>query len=101
MATRSAEASTAAPALQHTAQIKARLGRAEGQIRGIQRMYEEGRPCLEILDQLSAARAALGAVALLVIEDHVSGCFEPAAGLDLDEARATQLLTAIARAARR
>jgi DNA-binding FrmR family transcriptional regulator len=50
---------------------------------------------------LSAARAALGATALLVIEDHVTGCFEPATGLDLDEERATRLLTAIARVARR
>lgn len=64
-------------------------------------MYQDGRPCLEILDQLSAARAELGATAHLVLEDHVTGCFEPAAGLDLEEQRATQLLSAIARAARR
>ena len=100
MASRSAEATVAAPSLRHSAQIQARLRRIEGQVRGIQRMYEEGRPCLEILDQLSAARAALGATALLVIEDHVTGCFEPAAGIDLDEARARQLLMAIARVVR-
>jgi DNA-binding FrmR family transcriptional regulator len=92
--------SATAPLL-HSARIEARLSRIEGQVRGIRRMYEDGRPCLEILDQLSAARAALGATALLVIEDHVTGCFEPAAGLDLDEERATRLLTAIARAVRR
>ncbi|HSR25452.1 MAG TPA: metal-sensitive transcriptional regulator [Candidatus Eisenbacteria bacterium] len=100
MATGSAEASIPASALRHPAQIEARLRRVEWQVRGIRQMYEEGRPCLEILDQLSATRTALGAVALLVIEDHVTGCFEPAAGLELDEARATRLLTAIARAAR-
>jgi DNA-binding FrmR family transcriptional regulator len=96
----SLHASVSTPELRHPARIQARLRDVEGQVRGIQRMYEEGRPCREILDQLSAARAALDAVAELVIDDHVSGCFEPAAGLDLDEARATRLLTAIARAAR-
>ena len=64
-------------------------------------MYEEGRGCLEVLGQLSAARAALRVIALLMIEDHVTGCFEPAAGLSLDEERATRLLTAIARLPRR
>ena len=101
MATGRAEAPIAAPAPRRSAQIEARLRLIEGQVRGIRRMYGDGRPCLEILDQLSAARAALGATAHLVLEDHVTGCFEPAAGLDLDEARATQLLTAIARVARR
>jgi DNA-binding FrmR family transcriptional regulator len=89
------------PAPCHSAEIGARLGRVEGQVRGIRRMYEDGRACLEILDQLSAARAALGGVAMLVLEDHVRGCCEPAAGLSLDEQLATQLLTAIARVSRR
>ncbi len=97
MSARSPAAPVAPTALRHPARIEARLRRIGGQVRGIRR-YEEGRPCLEVLDQISAARAALGAVALLVIEDHVTGCFEPAAGLDLDEARANRLLTAIARA---
>ena len=96
-----ATASAVAPELRHATEIEARLRRAEGQVRGIRRMYEEGRSCLEILDQISAARAALGATALLGIEDHVTGCFEPAVnGVDLDEVRATQLLTAIARVVR-
>jgi CsoR family transcriptional regulator, copper-sensing transcriptional repressor len=92
MAAGTAEAPIAASELRHSAEIEVRLRRVERQVRAIRRMYEEGRPCLEILDQLSATRTALGAVMLLVIEDHVTGCFEPAAGLELDEARATRLL---------
>lgn len=49
----------------------ARLRRAAGQIEGIARMLEEKRSCDEVLVQLSAARAALGRVAQLVLEAHM------------------------------
>ncbi|MDA8188960.1 MAG: metal-sensitive transcriptional regulator [Dehalococcoidales bacterium] len=51
-----------------------RLKRIEGQIRGIQRMLEEGRPCEDIITQLMAARAALDKVGISIITQHVQEC---------------------------
>jgi DNA-binding FrmR family transcriptional regulator len=51
-----------------------RLNRVEGQIRGIRRMIEEPRLCVEILQQLAAAEAALNRVSLAVIRCHVEKC---------------------------
>jgi DNA-binding FrmR family transcriptional regulator len=58
---------------QQTALLK-RLKRIEGQVRGLQNMIEEERYCIDILTQVSATRAALDAVALGVMEDHVRHC---------------------------
>ena len=97
MATQAPSRPLAGPPLEHAAQILARLHRAEGQVRGIRRMYEEGRPCPEILDQLAAARAALDSLGLLILEDHVDGCLERVAHDGETEARAAQLLLAVRR----
>ena len=51
-----------------------RLKRAEGQVRGLQQMIEEERYCIDILTQISATKAALDAVALKILEDHVQHC---------------------------
>jgi DNA-binding FrmR family transcriptional regulator len=56
------------------AKIMARLRRMEGQVRGVQRMVEEDRYCLDVLTQLSAIIAAARQTGLLVLEDHVRGC---------------------------
>jgi CsoR family transcriptional regulator, copper-sensing transcriptional repressor len=56
------------------AKIMARLRRMEGQVRGVQRMVEEGQYCLDVLTQLSAIIAAARQTGLLVLEDHVRGC---------------------------
>lgn len=58
----------------HKAPIQARLRRVEGQIRGLQRMVDEERYCVDVLTQLAAARAALDAVARTILEDHTRGC---------------------------
>ena len=55
-----------------------RLNRIEGQIRGIGRMIEEDRYCLEILGQLHAVRAAVQAVEHVVLADHITHCVENA-----------------------
>jgi DNA-binding FrmR family transcriptional regulator len=57
-----------------TAEITNRLKRVEGQIRGLQRMVEEGRDCEAILTQLMAARSALDRVGLLVADNFVRTC---------------------------
>lgn len=51
-----------------------RLRRIEGQIRGLQRMVDEEKYCVDILVQVAAARAALNKVGLLLLEDHTRGC---------------------------
>jgi DNA-binding FrmR family transcriptional regulator len=54
--------------------IVTRLNRVEGQIRGIRRMVQEPRLCVEILQQLSAAEAALNRISLSVFKFHVEQC---------------------------
>jgi DNA-binding FrmR family transcriptional regulator len=51
-----------------------RLNRIEGQVRGIRRMVQEPRLCIEILQQLSAAEAALNRISLAVFRFHVEKC---------------------------
>ena len=59
---------------EHKDQLLTRLRRVEGQIRGIQRMVEEDRWCPDILGQISAAQAALDAVAVGLLDDHARHC---------------------------
>ena len=56
------------------AQVLRRLARMEGQVRGIARMVERDEYCIDILQQTTALRAAVDAVSLLLMEDHVAGC---------------------------
>ena len=65
-----------------------RLNRVEGQVRGISRMVEEGRYCIEILTQVSAVSRALQCVALLLLDDHMRQCLLDAARTDGAEAEA-------------
>lgn len=51
-----------------------RLRRVEGQVRGLQRMVEDDKYCIDILDQVSAATKALQAVALELLDEHLSHC---------------------------
>ncbi len=60
-------------------QLIRRLRRIEGQVRGIARMVEREEYCVDILQQTAALRAAIDAVALLILEDHISGCVRTAA----------------------
>lgn len=54
--------------------IKKRLRKTGGQINGIEKMVDEGRYCVDVLQQISAARAALDKVALLILESHTKSC---------------------------
>jgi len=60
------------------AAVLRRLGRIEGQVRGVSRMVEEDRYCIEIITQLSAVRAALRRVEEEILRDHVAHCVEGA-----------------------
>jgi CsoR family transcriptional regulator, copper-sensing transcriptional repressor len=66
----------------------ARLRRAEGQVRGIARMVEQDRYCIDVLTQVSAVTRALQEVALGLLDDHLRHCVvDPARadGADADE----------------
>ncbi len=60
------------------AQLLRRLARMEGQVRGIARMVEREDYCIDILQQTAALRAAVDAVSLMLMEDHVAGCLATA-----------------------
>ncbi len=59
---------------QDKAKILARLKRIEGQVRGVGRMVEEDKYCIDVLTQISASMSSLRAVGLLVLQDHIRGC---------------------------
>ena len=65
-------------AKQNKAAILKRLARLEGQLRGVTRMVDEGRYCVDVLVQTAAVRSALRAVERLVIEDRANHCMEEA-----------------------
>jgi CsoR family transcriptional regulator, copper-sensing transcriptional repressor len=62
-----------------------RLKRIEGQVRGLERMIEDERYCIDILTQVSATTAALDGVALRVMEDHVRHCVREGGDEKVDE----------------
>ncbi|HET7467357.1 MAG TPA: metal-sensitive transcriptional regulator [Candidatus Dormibacteraeota bacterium] len=54
--------------------IQSRLRRIEGQVRGIEKMVEEDRYCIDVLTQVNATKAALESVALQLLADHTEHC---------------------------
>jgi DNA-binding FrmR family transcriptional regulator len=58
--------------------VAKRLARIEGQVRGIRRMVEERRYCIEIIQQLTAARRALDQASLQVMNGHINTCVSDA-----------------------
>ena len=58
--------------------IRDGLSRVEGQVRGIQRMVDEERYCVDVLNQIAAARMALARLAMIILEDHTKGCVSTA-----------------------
>ncbi len=65
-----------------------RLRRIEGQVRGLQRMVEDEKYCIDVLTQVSAATKALESVALTLLHDHLTHCVvdaAPAGGPEADE----------------
>ena len=58
--------------------IARRLNRIEGQVRGISKMVDDDRYCVDVLTQISAVQAALDALALQMLESHLKGCVQTA-----------------------
>ena len=65
---------TVPPGEAETAALGKRLNRIEGQIRGIARMIEDDRYCVDVLTQVAAAQSALDALARKLLEHHLHGC---------------------------
>ena len=85
------------------ASVAKRLNRIEGQVRGLSRMVEDDRYCIDIVTQISAVRAALRRVEEEVLRDHVSHCVEHAirSGDKADQrAKIAELMAAVGRADR-
>ena len=74
-----------------------RLRKIEGQIRGLQRMVDEDTYCIDILTQISAAKSALHAVAVGLLEDHLRHCVVHAAAEGDVDAKIKEASAAIAR----
>ena len=70
------------------ADLKQRLKKISGQINGIDKMLDDGRYCVDVVQQILAARAALNKVALLIVESHAKSCVVKA----IKEDRADQSL---------
>ena len=82
-------------------QLLARLKRIEGQARGVQRMVEEDRYCIDVLTQISAIQAALDKVALGLLDDHVKHCVVEGQGPGTREELTDEVMGAIGRLVRR
>jgi DNA-binding FrmR family transcriptional regulator len=87
----------------HQKSIVTRLHRIEGQVRGIERMVEDDRYCIDILTQLGAVSTALESLAVTILDDHVQHCVADAIASGDEKAareKTDELLTAVRRFAK-
>ncbi|HEY7457059.1 MAG TPA: metal-sensitive transcriptional regulator [Solirubrobacterales bacterium] len=83
-------------------QLLARLARVEGQVRGVTKMVEEDRYCIDVLTQIGAAQAALDKIALGLLDGHARVCMREGGGAPADpEERVEELMGAVGRLVRR
>ncbi len=81
--------------------ILARMKKIEGQAKGIQRMIEDDRYCIDIVQQLTALSAAADEVSLLVLESHIEGCVADAIREQHGEGHIKELMGTIRKAMKR
>ncbi len=77
-----------------------RLNRIEGQVRGIGKMIEDDRYCIDVLTQVSAVQSALDALALQLLEHHLHGCVQHAVKSGRGDRAIDEALTVIRKFAR-
>jgi DNA-binding FrmR family transcriptional regulator len=82
-------------------QLQSRLRRIEGQVRGIEKMVDEDRYCIDVLTQISAIQAALDKVALGLLDDHARPCMHRGAEEGRGDEMATEMMAAVGRLMRR
>jgi len=81
--------------------ILARMKKIEGQAKGVTRMIEEGRYCVDIVQQLNALSAAADEVSLLILQSHIEGCVSDAIREQRGEEVIDELMGVIRKAIRR
>jgi CsoR family transcriptional regulator, copper-sensing transcriptional repressor len=93
--------STATPTRGYSAtkeQLLKRLARVEGQVRGVSRMVENERYCIEVLTQIAAIQAALDKISLGLLDDHARHCMQGKGGAPSDPAeQVDELMGAVGR----
>ena len=82
-------------------QLLKRLRRIEGQVRGVEKMVEDDRYCIDVLTQISAIQAALDKVALGLLTEHADHCVVHGHGGQTPEENVQELMAAVARLMRR
>jgi DNA-binding FrmR family transcriptional regulator len=80
--------------------LQARLRRIEGQVRGLQRMVDEDTYCIDILTQVNSATAALRAVGMGLLDDHVRHCVRESLEQGTGDEKVEELVAAVARFAK-
>jgi DNA-binding FrmR family transcriptional regulator len=84
----------------HKQHVARRLHRIEGQVRGLQKMVDDDRYCIDVLTQVGAVKAALESVALLLLADHTEHCVAEAIRGGDGEAKVKELNSAVQRLVR-
>lgn len=82
------------------AAVLKRLRRVEGQVRGIERLVDDERYCIDVITQISAATSALENIALLLLEDHLTHCVTGAAHTAAESGDSSEIDAKIAEATR-
>lgn len=80
--------------------LQGRLRKIEGQVRGLQRMVDEDQYCLDILTQVSSVVAALRAVGMGLLDDHVRHCVRESIAKGDGDEKVEELMAAVARFAK-
>ena len=81
--------------------LTTRLARIEGQVRGLQKMVEDDRYCIDVITQISAVQAALDKVALGLLADHADHCIVQGHGGKSPQENSEELMAAVARLVKR
>ena len=81
--------------------LLARMKKIEGQARGVQRMLEDDRYCIDIVQQLTALSSAIDEVSLLILQGHIEGCVTDAIREQHGEHHINELMATIRKAMKR
>jgi DNA-binding FrmR family transcriptional regulator len=81
--------------------LQTRLRKVEGQVRGLQRMVDEDQYCIDVLTQVNSVTAALRAVGMGLLDDHVRHCVADSIAAGDGEAKIEELMAAVTRFAGR
>ena len=85
----------------HRQQLQTRLRRIEGQVRGVARMIDEDKYCVDVVTQVAAIQAALDKVSLGLLDGHIRGCVREEIEAGGGEAKVDELLQVMDRVLRR